>query len=214
MREFIEYKGEKFWLQTSGRYFQSGRHSKNARERLLHRRIWIDNFGPIPKGVDIHHLDGNWRNNELKNLELKSRAKHQSEHMLESMADPIFRARAMDGLKKAIAKAPEWHASPEGIEWHRQNSLRMWGDREPVPAVCTVCEKKYVTYFESRSEYCSDTCGQKVRIKNYKTAEGTCLQCGAKFLFNRHKKEGQECCSRGCAIRRRLGHTPATTTIP
>lgn len=47
----ILYKGEPFFLQTSGRYYQSGR--KDASERLLHRRIWIENNGPINKGLSF-----------------------------------------------------------------------------------------------------------------------------------------------------------------
>ena len=209
--EFIEYKGERFYLQTTGRYFQSGRHGKNAKERLLHRRIWIDNFGPIPEGVDVHHLDEDWRNNDPRNLELKSRTKHRKEHMLANMADPVFRARALQALRDASPLAAEWHASPEGIEWHRQNSLKAWEKRDPVPAVCTVCAKGYETYFASRSRFCSHSCEQKEGYLRHKTAAGVCLQCGAGFTFNKYQK--QKCCSRTCGTRRRLGHPPTISGI-
>lgn len=208
--EFVAYKGEKFYLQKTGRYFSSGRHSKNAKERLLHRRVWIDNYGPIPAGVEIHHIDEDWRNNDPKNLELKSVAKHRKEHMLAKMAEPEFRAKALQALRDADRAAAAWHASPEGSEWHRQNSLQVWAKREPVPATCSVCSKAYETYFESRSRFCSLPCAQKEAYQRHKTATGTCIQCGAGFSFNKFQKKTQECCSRGCAIRRRLGHPPTT----
>ena len=39
----------------------------------IYRKIWIENFGEIPKDknnrtYEIHHIDGNHHNNELKNL--------------------------------------------------------------------------------------------------------------------------------------------------
>ena len=62
----ILYAGERFRIQTTGRYYQSGR--KGSPERLLHRRIWIDNFGAIPEGFVVHHKDGDWTNNRIENL--------------------------------------------------------------------------------------------------------------------------------------------------
>ena len=206
--EFIEYKGEKFYLQKTGRYFSSGRHGKNAKERLLHRRVWTDNFGPIPEGTEIHHIDGDWRNNDPKNLELKSRTKHRAERMLSRMAEPEFRARALQALRDADRAAAAWHASPEGREWHRQNGLQAWEKRTPTAATCTQCAKPYETYFEARSKFCSSACTQKAAQSRYMTAVGTCFQCGTRFAVNRYLKKPPECCSRRCASRRHHGHPP------
>lgn len=210
-REFVVYQGEKFSVQTSGRYYQSGRHGKNAKERLLHRRVWVDNYGSIPEGTEVHHLDENWRNNDPKNLELRSVAKHRSEHMAKRMADPVKRAAAIQALRDNDRKAAAWHASPEGREWHAANSLRAWAKRDSVAATCTVCAKAYETYFEARSRFCSPACMQK-EAYHRRTLKGTCLQCGVEFTFNKYKK-AQECCSRGCGIRRRLGHPPTVEDL-
>ncbi len=204
-REFVLYKGEKFFLQTTGRYFQSGR--KAAPERLLHRRIWIDNFGPIPEGTEVHHLDEDWRNSDPENLEVRSITKHRREHQLKRMADPVFRAKALAALREASPLAAEWHASPEGLAWHSQNSRQAWAKRQAVAATCVVCSTTYEAYF-GRSRFCSNSCEQKESRSRHKTATGECLQCGAVFTFNKYKKPPQECCSRACGIRRRLGHPP------
>jgi hypothetical protein len=45
-----------------------------------HRLIWTINKGPIPKGYDVHHKDGNRKNNSLENLILKEHKSHSSEH--------------------------------------------------------------------------------------------------------------------------------------
>lgn len=207
MREFVLYKGEKFFIQTSGRYYQSGR--KTAPERLLHRRVWLDNFGPIPAGLEVHHIDENWRNNDVKNLGLKVGEDHRREHTTKLMADPVRRAVAVQALRDNSHKAAAWHASSEGRDWHSLNSLQAWEKREMKPVKCTVCGNAYETYFESRSRFCSNKCEQKEGHQRHKTATGDCAQCGESFTFNKFKKPPQECCSRGCAIRRRLGH-PST----
>lgn len=36
---------------------------------FLHRKIYEDNFGPIPAGYHIHHKDGNTENNSPDNLQ-------------------------------------------------------------------------------------------------------------------------------------------------
>ncbi len=207
MREFVLYKDEKFFIQTSGRYFHSGRKGK-GRERLLHRRVWADNFGPIPEGLDVHHRDEDWRNSDPRNLALIPADEHKRLHMLARMADPVLRAAAIQALRDNSHKAAEWHASPAGRDWHSLNSLQAWEKREMKSAKCTVCAKAYGTYFESRSRFCSNKCEQKEARERHKTATGDCLQCGEPFTFLKFRKTPQECCSRGCGIRRRLGHPP------
>src|ERR1035437_5451807 len=99
-REFMERNGEKFWIQSSGRYYQSGR--KNVAERLLHRRVWSDAHGPIPAGMHVHHRDGDWRNNALENLELVVPRPHRADHMrARNTADPARHARSLDAAQRA-----------------------------------------------------------------------------------------------------------------
>lgn len=46
----------------------------------VHRKVWYDAYGPIPKGYVIHHKDGDVTNNDLANLELLSRKGHGIKH--------------------------------------------------------------------------------------------------------------------------------------
>lgn len=41
-----------------------------------HRLVWELFYGPIPKGMDIHHKDGNKLNNSIKNLEAIEHGRH------------------------------------------------------------------------------------------------------------------------------------------
>lgn len=47
-----------------------------------HRFIWQLHNGPIPKGMVVHHKNGNKTDNRLDNLELMSLASHARLHCL------------------------------------------------------------------------------------------------------------------------------------
>jgi hypothetical protein len=52
---------------------------------MNYRKIWENNFGPIPKDNDgrpyeIHHIDGNRTNNSIENLECLSIQEHYEKH--------------------------------------------------------------------------------------------------------------------------------------
>ena len=47
---------------------------------LLHRYIWEKVNGYIPKGMVIHHIDGNHLNNNINNLECLTHLEHGQRH--------------------------------------------------------------------------------------------------------------------------------------
>src|ERR1700677_1804726 len=160
LREFVLYRGENFWLQTSGRYFQSGR--KGSSERLLHRRVWIDNFGSIPEGFEVHHKDDDWRNSDPDNLELMAGADHRRLHALQRNATQAGYASSLRGLAAGRDKAAEWHRSEQGRAWHSQTAINnVWRpDRAMLPRTCIRCNSQFEAFF-ARAMYCSNSCIQK-----------------------------------------------------
>ena len=49
--------------------------------KLLHRLIYEECFGSIPKGYSIHHIDGDKTNNNPGNLMLLTKSHHHHLHM-------------------------------------------------------------------------------------------------------------------------------------
>jgi hypothetical protein len=202
--ERVRYAGETFYLQSNGRYYQSGR--KEAPERLLHRRIWTDHSGPIPDGYDVHHRDGDWQNNGLENLELVTRQEHQAAHMRAHWQDPEYQERTKGILARAQADAQAWHSSEEGRAWHSDHGKQTWENRAPVTMVCTVCGHEFSTYFPTKARVCSKACASNMYYRKHQTASAPCAWCGQVFTFNKYRM--QHCCSRACANRLRASLQP------
>lgn len=49
--------------------------------KLLHRLIYEECFGSIPKGYSIHHIDGDKTNNNPGNLMMLTKSNHHKLHM-------------------------------------------------------------------------------------------------------------------------------------
>lgn len=197
--EYVEYRGERFYVQSSGRYYSSG--DTSAEVRLLHRRVWSDVNGPIPDGMAVHHKDGDWRNNDISNLELMHFEDHSKMHMAERWEKDSDRAAFHHGLQKAQEAAKAWHASPEGIEWHREIARKQWESRRPSEATCSVCSSVFYTFWGDRAKFCSKSCTNKVTYEKSKTSERSCLMCGGVFLANKYRATAY--CSRACSNRHR-----------
>lgn len=71
------YKGHKIYLDGKG-YPSIWLGDKNLR---VHRLVYKDNFGDIPKGFVVHHKDEDVMNWSPQNLEALSKAEHQALHI-------------------------------------------------------------------------------------------------------------------------------------
>jgi len=49
-------------------------HEANRRDRPVHRCVWESHKGPIPKGLEVNHINGVRNDNRLENLELVTRS--------------------------------------------------------------------------------------------------------------------------------------------
>jgi hypothetical protein len=56
--------------------FNSGGYSLNTDGNYLHREVYEQYYGSIPKGYEVHHIDGNQGNNDPKNLSALRKSIH------------------------------------------------------------------------------------------------------------------------------------------
>jgi hypothetical protein len=69
---FIKAHGKGYYVISSSK--------EGNRGKQLHRLIYEDHHGPIPKGMQIHHIDGDTTNNDISNLEMVSISEHNKIH--------------------------------------------------------------------------------------------------------------------------------------
>ena len=60
-------------VAVNGRYLKS-------RGQYVHRLVWEAFNGPIPEGLEVHHIDGNGHNNSLENLRCVTHAENLRGH--------------------------------------------------------------------------------------------------------------------------------------
>lgn len=134
-------------------------YSRSGGRGFLHRDVWEFNNGPIPEGCVIHHVDENHLNNDISNLECMSREMHAKHRHAKQDAHSTSE-KQLAHLARIRAKAAEWHSSPEGVAWHRENGKNAWKNRKCVTLVCAHCGNKFGSKF-SDAQFCSKSCGNK-----------------------------------------------------
>lgn len=201
--ERVVYRGEVFAVLNTGRYYCSGRHGGKyaGDERLLHRRVWSDHYGKIPDGHTIHHIDGNWRNNEIENLECIPFSEHARMHMRERFKSEEYRVQNSKSLELAKEAAKAWHASEKGREWHSQHGRSVAAGLPYTEYVCIVCGKSFLSRNPRGSKTCSRTCGTAIQSSKAKIAcESECRNCGTMFRHPKPRRGNIHAfCSRKCS---------------
>lgn len=197
--ETTEYKGRIF-----RRYPDAKRRSDRVyfkctiahKPTFLHRLVYEDNFGKIPKGMHVHHKDGNEANNSPDNLELLTPKEHSNEHMDDERAE-----RCRKNLNKnARPKACEWHKDPANKEHHVRLGYLSWESFEPKEMRCLHCDNKYMSKTRRVDKYCSNKCRAAARrssgVDNIKKH---CEFCGCEFVADKYAKT--RFCSRSCKMK-------------
>lgn len=154
-----KFNGESFYL--CGNYFQH-------KGKRLHRTVWEFHNGAIPDGYHVHHKDENRSNNQIDNLVLLKESEHLHGHMMSESR----REKSRRDIAYAIAKAPEWHGSTAGKEWHSQQSKNSWKKRTPMTYQCSFCGKEFTTlhhYGDGMNHFCHPNCKaayRRRRVRN------------------------------------------------
>lgn len=180
--------GMKFLKENSG-YYISTKIYKNNRRIRLHRYIWEQYNGEIPKDYDIHHIDHNKDNNDISNLEMLTKEEHKKRHN-EEISDYVKEKYRINLEKNARPKAIEWHKSNKGKEWHKEQYKISLGNQKPKKFICDYCGKEYETLDKGINRFCSNNCKSAYRRKTgIDNINRICIVCGNEFIVNKYSKK-------------------------
>ena len=98
--EKIAYGGETYYLNSRGYFWRPLKISGSV---YLHNRVYVDQYGAIPKGHHVHHKDGDKRNNDISNLECLSPFEHKSAHIKLNHNKNLMQM-TVSNIKDALAK--------------------------------------------------------------------------------------------------------------
>ena len=191
MEKYKYYHNIKFTLDEKSGYYQNSTIHKS-----LHRFVWEENNGVIPKGYEIHHIDFNKSNNHISNLIMLSKKEHLEIHS-KSLTDEQRQFRR-DNMNNVVRpKAIEWHKSDKGREWHKKHYQECLKDsKQKMKRVCVFCGSEFIGY--SNSNYCSNKCKSAQRRKSEKDKITVkCIICGNYFSTNKYRPA--KTCSKSCA---------------
>jgi hypothetical protein len=157
---------------------------------LLHRIIWEDNFGKIPKSHEIHHKDRIRSNNDINNLQLISGRNHARLHIKE-------RLKKGGDLHKKLKK---WRSSEEDKQVLRSNIEKCRKNTKEREFTCSNCGKVVNTNHPTK-RFCSKECTESTSGK----IEKSCVICNTLFWTKPNNKKETQTCGYSCGwnLRRR-----------
>ena len=152
--ECVEWGGRRWHRYAGSRYHEyRGTRSLGRKDRdRLHRAIWKASKGPIPDGLDVHHIDENPSNNALENLDLLSRSDHMRHHVAgRTDFKAKYEPRATACSKCGVELVRRTRRKPICIRCqHAAGDKRRTIDRQ-----CKVCNSTFQTI---TGNYCSQRC--------------------------------------------------------
>lgn len=190
--KYIEYDGLRFCRDEKTGYYLN-----STTRKRLHRYVWEKEVGAIPKGCQIHHINGNKADNRIDNLAIMTASGHQRLHGAEAERKERSRRNVAE---KARPAAIAWHKSKAGREWHSKQAT---GRRPPRhEKKCDVCGKLFKATKLQR--FCSGACKSKYRRDTgVDDIERVCGICGKKFMSTKFKN--QRYCSAECSSKAHVG---------
>ena len=190
------FDGHRFCPDGRGYYYNS-----HLRKRL-HQCIWEKANGPIPKGYEIHHIDGNPDNNDLSNLACIPAKEHRKIHsdLLTDEQREFYRRNIKE---KALPASIKWRKSEAGRKAFSDRAKQMWKngafDKE---LVCSNCGKIYTGHIAKAggNTFCSNACKSAYRRKmGFDNIIKVCPVCGKEFECSKYADAIT--CSRSCSNR-------------
>lgn len=118
--------------------------------RSLHRELYTDFVGEIPKGYHIHHIDGDTENNSISNLKCMSSKEHAELHLRSP---------------SALEKKRKAHCTEEG----RRRSSIAQKNRKMTEHRCLLCGNLFKSRCNSNlAKWCPDCSAHQTTNKGHR----------------------------------------------
>lgn len=160
----IIFNGITYYKKGSG-YYQcayTAKRQRNGIERRLHRAVWKFYNGDIPKGMHVHHIDGNKDNNDIKNLMLMTRMEHIKYHNTSERLSAWWHSdKGKKANKKGIKNAKKWHSSEEGYKWHSEHQKETI-KKMVIKEICKECGQSFTTFKDKRHQTICRKCRDRL----------------------------------------------------
>lgn len=159
--EIIEFNGKRYYLNSGSLYYTAHYDDKNKKGgSRLHRDVWEYYSGEkVPKGYEVHHIDGNKLNNNYENLICISIKEHRALHK-EQIQDVWKTEKMINASAKGREKCKEWHKSEEGKKWHSEHQKAVC-KKNIITKICPDCGREFNTWKGKKEQYICRKCRDK-----------------------------------------------------
>ena len=176
---------------------KAGYYLNSTMRKRLHRYIWELSNGEIPKGYEIHHIDGDKANNDITNLAMLETSEHRLAHIETTRLTGNNNVES-GHLERIRPLTKEWHASSEGREWHKEhyecNKDKL---HRKDSFTCEQCGIAFESEVTGNNRFCSNKCKSAWRrASGIDDEERKCEICGKTFKTNKYSRT--RTCSRKC----------------
>ena len=160
----ITFMGKDYRRNSAG-YWRN--RSNKATNRLLHREVYKHYFGSIPKGFQVHHIDGDKDNNHIENLIALPAREHALVHKhLEKYRDERWNI-IKEKLSKETIACRECSKKVIPTNTHQKfcshNCTKRYNTKHKrARYVCQVCHQDFMGNRYTKPKTCSRECANKL----------------------------------------------------
>lgn len=185
----------RFWA----RYWDGDAHRYVYRSRW----VWEKANGPIPEGMEIHHINEDPTDDRIENLKMLTVHEHQLHHMTHEKAMEMVIARGAAPRKvetRACATCrvefmAAFRTERDSFEKYCSHACASAGKVARRPKPCAHCGETFQPTKVKGLKYCSRECFDRARST---TVAMDCPTCGTSFEYQPHKGRPRKFCSSKC----------------
>lgn len=212
--ERIIYKNIPYYRYPKSALAERRYYFRSFLGKTLHRVLWEEINGPIPKGFHVHHKDGDPTNNKIENLECLTPKDHFKAHKKlaenEPSKDIYAKVKLYHRSDRAKTRKLPWTVRKKeqlkclkcGCDYEKhiicvrrftflcdRCRIKRYNPSRVTPTLknCEICQKTIVQKTSRQKRFCSKACKSKSRLKSKIDNESRlCLICKQEFDINKY----------------------------